>query len=139
MSDETPPEGPSGEPSAPGAPGATPPPGPGTYQVFPAQVEEHLCELKDKVAACGVVGVTHEIFSEGIVAFVEPQPDVALTEEELKAHAKGLAGYMRPSHYIILGAGELPLNRVAKTDYVTLKDQADAAVAKLREAGGWDT
>ncbi len=108
------------------------------YQVFPAQIEEHFCNLKEKVANAAAVGVEHEIFSEGIVCFVEKKPGVELTVEELKAHAKEIAGYMRPSHYEILEPGEFPLNRVAKTDYVFLKGSALRLVEMLRSSGGWD-
>jgi len=78
------------------------------------------------------------VFSEGIVAFVEKRPGAELTEADLRSHAQGLAAYMRPLHYVVLEAGALPLNRVAKTDYVVLKQQAGDAVKALREAGGWD-
>ena len=44
---------------------------PAGYQVFPGQVEDHFSALSDKVAACGVVGVEHALFSEAIVAFVK--------------------------------------------------------------------
>ena len=108
------------------------------FQVFPAQVEDHFCELSDKVGMCGVVGVEHEVFSEGIVAFVEKKPEVELTVEELAAHAKGIAAYMRPAHYVLIEPGEFPLNRVAKTDYLLLKERAVQEVEKLRQAGGWD-
>ncbi len=108
------------------------------YQVFPAQVEDHFCELRGTITACGVVGVEHEVFSEGIVAFVEPVAGVSLTVEALKAHAGSLAAYMRPLHYIVLEPGTFPLNRVAKTDYVGLKERAVAEIARLRAAGGWD-
>jgi acyl-CoA synthetase (AMP-forming)/AMP-acid ligase II len=108
------------------------------YQVFPAQIEDHFCELREKVAACAVVGVEHEVFSEGIVAYVETKAGAALAVADLEAHAKGLAAYMRPLHYVVLGPGLLPLNRVAKTDYVALKESAKAEVEKLRAKGGWD-
>ena len=109
------------------------------YQVFPAQIEESLAELKDKVGMVGVVGVEHEVFSEGIVAFVEKKAGAELSVDDLKAHAKeALAAYMRPLHYVIVEPGQFALNRVAKTDYVTLHEQAKAQVAALREAGGWD-
>ncbi|RJO63602.1 MAG: long-chain fatty acid--CoA ligase, partial [Myxococcales bacterium] len=108
------------------------------YQVFPAQVEDHFCELSGKVAVCGVVGVEHEIFSEGIVAFIEKKPGVELTEKELEAHAQGMAAYMRPLHYLVLEPGAFPFNRVAKTDYVELKARAEKEIAALREKGGWD-
>ena len=109
------------------------------YQVFPAQIEDHFCEFRAKVAACGVVGVEHEIFSEGIVCFVEKQPGVELSIEELARHSRGIASYMRPLHYVILEPAGLPLNRVAKTDYVVLKERAVEEVKTLRSQDKWDT
>lgn len=108
------------------------------YQVFPGQVEDFLCELRDKVASAGVVGVEHEVFSEGIVAFVEKRPGADLAADDLYRHAEGMASYMRPLHYVILEPGGLPLNRVSKTDYVLLSERAKEEVAHLRAAGGWD-
>jgi fatty-acyl-CoA synthase len=108
------------------------------YLVHPAQVEDHLCELRDQVATAGAVGVDHDLWVEAIVAFVEKEPGAELTVADLEAHAMGIASYMRPSHYVILEPGELPLNRVAKTDYVTLYAMAKEEVARLRDEGGWD-
>jgi len=109
------------------------------YQVHPAQIENHFAEMTEKVAVCAAVGAAHEVFTEGVVLFVEKKPNVELTIEELEDHAKGIAAYMRPSHYIIFEAGQMPLNRIAKTDYVTLKEQAKKAVEELRAKGGWDS
>lgn len=109
------------------------------YQVFPGQVEDFLCELRDKVASAGVVGVEHSVYSEGIVAFVEKRPGVELTEADLQKHAEGIASYMRPLHYVILEPGGLPLNRVSKTDYVLLSERAKEEVARLRTSGRWDS
>jgi hypothetical protein len=39
---------------------------------------------------------------------------------------------------VILKAGEIPLNRVAKTDYLNLRERAAAAVRELRAEGKWD-
>jgi hypothetical protein len=39
---------------------------------------------------------------------------------------------------VILKAGEIPLNRVAKTDYLTLRERAAQIVEELRSRGGWD-
>jgi fatty-acyl-CoA synthase len=108
------------------------------YLVYPAQVEDHLCELRDQVAVAGVVGVDHDVWVEAIVAFVEKKPGAELTVADLEAHAMGIASYMRPSHYVILEPGGLPLNRVAKTDYVTLHARAKEEVARLRAEGSWD-
>ncbi|MDP8225966.1 MAG: class I adenylate-forming enzyme family protein [Candidatus Lernaella stagnicola] len=108
------------------------------YQVHPAQIEEHFAALEEKVASTAAVGAQHDLFTEGVVLFVEKKPGVELTVEELVAHAKEVAGYMRPSLYLILEPGQMPLNRVAKTDYVELKSQANTAVEQARAAGGWD-
>lgn len=108
------------------------------YQVFPAQVEDFFCEMREKVAACAVVGVEHDVFVEGIVAFVEKKPDVELTSGELADYASGIASYMRPLHYVILEPGQMPLNRVAKTDYVQISELAKEEVTQLRASGGWD-
>ncbi|MFN2290784.1 MAG: AMP-binding enzyme, partial [Anaerolineae bacterium] len=109
------------------------------YLVFPAQVEDHLCELRDKVATAGVVGVDHGVWVEAIVAFVEKKPEVDLTLEELQAHAECVASYMRPLHYVVLEPGQMPLNRVAKTDYVRLHELAVEETVRLRAEGGWDS
>ena len=108
------------------------------YQVHPAQIENHFMALEKKVSACAAVGVPHEVFTEGVVAFIEKKPGVELSLEELESHAKGIAAYMRPLLYIILENGEFPLNRVAKTDYVLLKESAKKDVEELRAKGGWD-
>ncbi len=108
------------------------------YQIHPAQVEQHFAGLKDQVAACGAVGAPHDVFVEGVMLFLERKPEAVLSRAQLETHAKGIAGYMRPSHYVVLEPGTFPLNRVAKTDYVKLGELARAEVEKLRAAGGWD-
>ena len=108
------------------------------YQVHPAQIESHFAELRDQVAACGAVGAPHNVFSEGIVLFIERKPDAVLDRATLDAHAKGIAAYMRPLHYVILEPGTFPLNRVAKTDYVELAARARQEIEQLRAENGWD-
>ncbi|MFO0948459.1 MAG: class I adenylate-forming enzyme family protein [Planctomycetota bacterium] len=78
------------------------------YQVHPAQIEEHFALLSHKVSACAAVGVPHAIFSEGVVLFVESKGGEIVSIDELEFHAKGIAGYMRPSHYVILESGTFP-------------------------------
>ena len=41
------------------------------YQIFPGDVEAHICTLAEKVANCVAVGVAHEVVSEAVVALVE--------------------------------------------------------------------
>ncbi|MGD0669424.1 MAG: class I adenylate-forming enzyme family protein [Bryobacteraceae bacterium] len=111
---------------------------PAGHQVFPGDIEDHFATLIDRVANIGVVGHEHRLWSEGIVAFLERQPAVDLTEAELRKHARALPGYMRPLHYVILEPGTMPLNRSAKVDVVRLREMARTEVAKLRERGQWD-
>jgi acyl-CoA synthetase (AMP-forming)/AMP-acid ligase II len=108
------------------------------YQVHPAQVEEHFARLADRVAGCGAVGQPHEVFSEAIVLFVETKPGAVLSTSDLEMHARDVAAYMRPLHYVLLEPGSFPLNRSAKTDYVALKERATQEVERLRASGKWD-
>ncbi len=109
------------------------------FNVYPPEVENFLMTaLKDKVENIGVVGHEHEVFSEGIVAFVEKKKGKNLTENEVNKAAKGLAAYKRPSLVIILEYNDLPLNRLEKTDYVSLKNMATQKIKELRKNSGWD-
>ena len=109
------------------------------YQVFPEDVEAHIGEaLRGRVAAVACVGAEHEVFSEGIIAFVEPAPGATVTVEDVLASCRDMASYARPSHIEIVAPGEIPLNRVAKTDYLELRERARTVVERLRAAGSWD-
>jgi acyl-CoA synthetase (AMP-forming)/AMP-acid ligase II len=107
---------------------------PAGYQVFPGDVESHFCAL-DGVALCAVVGVPHPITTEAIVAFVETEPGREVRVAELSRHARGLAAYMRPYHYVLLASGEMPLNRVAKADYMVLRERALQEIELLKGEG----
>ncbi len=109
------------------------------YQVFPGDVESHICSLAEKVANCVVVGVAHAVVSEAVVAVVEKRPGVELSRQELDRHARSLPSYMRPRHWIILEPGQMPLNRVAKPDYGRAQEMARQKIAQLRARGEWDT
>ncbi|HUD22728.1 MAG TPA: fatty acid--CoA ligase family protein, partial [Acidobacteriaceae bacterium] len=108
------------------------------YQIFPGDVERHICSLAEKVANCVVVGVAHSVASEAVVAVVEKRPGVELDQQELNRHARSLPSYMRPRHWIILEPGQLPLNRLVKPDYARTQEMARQEIAKLRELGEWD-
>lgn len=109
---------------------------PGGYQVFPGDVENFFCAM-DEVASCAVVGVEHPILSEAIVAFLEKKPGMDLNVASVTARARGLATYMRPRHYVVLEPGQMPLNRVAKADYLALSQRAQAEVEELKSRGLW--
>jgi acyl-CoA synthetase (AMP-forming)/AMP-acid ligase II len=107
------------------------------YQVFPGDIETHLAALPE-VANAGVVGQPHALWGDGMIAFVEPRPGAALSEVELRRHARSLTSYMRPLHYVLVAPGEMPLNRAAKVDVVRLQALAKEEVQRLRERGKWD-
>jgi fatty-acyl-CoA synthase len=111
---------------------------PAGYQVFPGDVENHISRLAEKVAGVGVVGQPHQIWTEGIIAFVEKRPGAELSATELRRHARSLTSYMRPLHYVILDPGSLPLNRTAKVDTIRLQEWAKDEVQRLRDRGRWD-
>ncbi len=107
------------------------------YQVFPGTVESHIsARLGDRLDKVAVVGVPHDIFSEGIMAFVESDKD--LTPEEVMEACQDISAYSRPSHVKIVEPGSLPLTRSAKVDYLLLAEEAVEIAGKLRDEGGWD-
>jgi len=109
------------------------------YQVFPAEVENFITDaFKDRVLSTACVGVKHEVWAEAIVAFVELRDGSAVGRDELKEKVKVIAAYKRPNHYIFVKQGEMPLNRVAKVDYLALTATAEQEIEKLRQEGKWD-
>jgi acyl-CoA synthetase (AMP-forming)/AMP-acid ligase II len=107
------------------------------YQVHPAQIEQHFADSEPLVAMCAAVGQPHDLFGEAVVLFVAPKPGEELSRSRLESHAQNIASYMRPSHYVMLEAGGMPLNRTGKTDYHHLKQLAAAEVERLRALGQW--
>ncbi len=108
------------------------------YQVFPDEVQDFIAS-HPKVDLVDVVGVKHNIFDEGIFAFVRPRKGEQLTPEEIMEHCQGIAAYKRPQHVEIWPADkEFPLTRVAKVDKNVLKTVAEEIVAELRRQGKWD-
>jgi fatty-acyl-CoA synthase len=109
------------------------------HQIYPGDVESHIASLTEKVASCVVVGATHEVVSEAVVALVEMRPAIELDAKELNQHARSLPPYMRPRHWIILEPGKMPLNRLAKPDYLRAQEMAREEVEILRARGEWDS
>jgi acyl-CoA synthetase (AMP-forming)/AMP-acid ligase II len=107
------------------------------FQVHPAQVEQHFAELATEVAACAAVGHPHDLCGEAIVLFVTPKAGQELRRSSLEEHAQRIASYMRPTHYVLLEVGGMPLNRMGKTDYQRLKQIAAAEAERLRSLGQW--
>jgi acyl-CoA synthetase (AMP-forming)/AMP-acid ligase II len=110
------------------------------YNVFPTEVEDFIERtFKGRVGTVACVGVPHEVFTEGIMAFIEKKKDRDLNVAELEEAVKEIAAYKRPSHFEIMKEGEIPLTRVGKTDYMILKGQGQEIAEKLRAEGKWDT
>jgi acyl-CoA synthetase (AMP-forming)/AMP-acid ligase II len=109
------------------------------FQVFPGDVENHVVSaLPGRAVAAACVGAEHAVWVEAVVLFVERHGDAALTAEEVHLACRTMASYARPSHVEVVEPGTLPLNRVAKTDYLALREQAQGIVETLRRDGEWD-
>jgi acyl-CoA synthetase (AMP-forming)/AMP-acid ligase II len=108
------------------------------YLVYPGDIETHIAALAGQVANVGVVGQPHARWGEAVIAFVEKRAGAELSEPDLRRHARAIASYMRPLHYVILEPGAMPLNRTAKVDTVRLRQWAAEEVQKLRARGRWD-
>jgi fatty-acyl-CoA synthase len=105
------------------------------YQVYPPDIEDFISKLPE-IANVAVLGAPHDVFGEGIVAFIELRKGKTLTKEAILEHCKGMAAYKRPS--LIVFIDEIPLNRVDKTDYAELKKVIQSYVEEERAKGGWD-
>ncbi len=109
------------------------------YNVFPTEVEDFIEQsFKGKVGTVACVGVSHEVYTEGIMAFIE-KVEEELSTTELEEAVKNIAAYKRPSHFEIVKIGEIPLTRVGKTDYMILKQKGEKIAQQLRSDGKWDS
>jgi acyl-CoA synthetase (AMP-forming)/AMP-acid ligase II len=109
------------------------------HQIYPGDVESHICALADKVASCIVVGAPHEVVAEAVVALVEKKPDAELSLQELERQARSLPPYMRPRHWIVVEPNKMPLNRVSKPDYLRAQEMVRLEIDQLRARGEWDS
>jgi acyl-CoA synthetase (AMP-forming)/AMP-acid ligase II len=112
------------------------------YNVFPTEVEDFIEQsFKGTVGTVACVGVPHEVFTEGIMAFVEvvEGKELSQLQTELEESVKNIASYKRPSHFELLKAGEIPLTRVGKTDYMILRQKGEEIIQRLRSEGKWDS
>ncbi len=108
------------------------------FNVFPGEVEEHISRMEG-VNMVDVVGIKHRLFDEGIFAFVQAKPGVALQSDAVAEHCKSIASYKRPQHVEIWPEDEaLPLTRSAKVDKMQLIIRAEQIVEQLRCNGKWD-
>ncbi len=101
----------------------------GGENVASREVEEALY-LLDGVAEVAVFGVSHPHWIEAVTAVVVPREGVALTVDEVNAHARQrLAGYKRPKYVVFADA--LPKNPSGKILKRELRaEHADLAAAE---------
>lgn len=108
------------------------------YLVFPEEVAAFMAD-HPRVAQAQVVGVKHEIFEDGVFAFVQPYPGENVSPEEILEYCKGMASYKRPLHVELWPADQAFLvNRVGKIDVPAMTRMAEEKVAELRRSGKWD-
>jgi len=109
------------------------------YQVYPQDVVNHISQnLGARAASIACVGVPHDVYMEAIMAFVELAPGCSITPEEVIESCNDISSYSRPLYAVILEPGSMPLNRVAKVDYMDLKNKAIKIIDELRDKGEWD-
>ena len=110
------------------------------YQVYPKEIEDFIHnKLRNKILVVGVVGAHHNVFNEGIIAFVEKNPKIELKTEEIEKFLPEIASYKRPLYIEIIEPNQMPLNRTNKIDYLELRKRGFNLVEKLRANGGWDS
>lgn len=108
------------------------------FNVFPGEVEEHIARMEG-VDVVEVIGMKHQLFDEGIFAFVRPVAGKHLNSDDVMKHCLSIASYKRPQHVEIWPPDkELPLTRSTKVDKLKLMKMADAVVEDLRINGKWD-
>jgi acyl-CoA synthetase (AMP-forming)/AMP-acid ligase II len=109
------------------------------YNVYPKEVEDALKahpNIKDAI----VLGRPHRIFDEAIIAFIQPNPPLNISEitpEFCDKAVEDLAGYKKPLLFIPIS--NLPMNRVTKTDLHELITLVDQKIDQMRKEGGYDS
>jgi fatty-acyl-CoA synthase len=92
----------------------------GGENVASREVEEAIYQL-DGVAEVAVFGISHPTWIEAVTAVVVPRPGVALTEDDVHAHAREkLAGFKRPKFVVFADAlPKNPSGKILKRDLRT--------------------
>jgi acyl-CoA synthetase (AMP-forming)/AMP-acid ligase II len=109
------------------------------YQVYPQDIDNHISKkFERRIVNAVCVGVPHDIYVEAIMTFVEPVQGESISPEDVMEACSDISSYSRPSHVVIVESGQIPLNRVAKVDYLELKNRAKEIVEELRSRGEWD-
>lgn len=84
----------------------------GGYNIYSKEVEQVLQRYKG-VADAAVIGVPDDVYGEAVAAFIEPEANVILAEDELiRWCGSELASYKKPKHVVFIP--ELPRNSTGK-------------------------
>lgn len=99
----------------------------GGYNIYPVEIEQAMCE-HPAVALAAVVAVDHPTFQEVGFAFVQPQPGVSLSPDELRDFLRQrIANYKIPKYFSI--ESELPKLPNTKIDKMLLKSRVTSKQA----------
>ncbi|OHV44606.1 class I adenylate-forming enzyme family protein [Pseudofrankia sp. BMG5.36] len=105
----------------------------GGENIYPREIEEALL-THPEIAEAAVVGVPDPLWGEQVAAFVRPAPGAALTEDELRAHARQvLAPFKVP--VVWRQTTSFPMTASQKIRKNILRDELDAELAQQRPAG----
>jgi len=108
------------------------------YLVFPDEVADYLAQHPD-IEEAQVVGVPHNIYVDGVFAFVKPGSNKAISAEEIFEYCKDIASYKRPVHIEFWPDDQqFPMNKTGKVDTMALTEKAKEITENLRKQGGWD-
>lgn len=91
----------------------------GGYNIYPREIEQ-VIEKHPKVSTAAVIGIDDPVYQEVGQAYVQANPGVTITQEELQQHCRQhIANYKVPKQFII--ENELPLLPIGKIDKQALK------------------
>ncbi len=82
--------------------------------VYPREIEEHIHHIKG-VEAVAVISVPDEDGDETILAYIKKDPDVNITEKDIKAYLKKYIANFKIPKYVYF-PNELPLTTIGKID-----------------------
>jgi fatty-acyl-CoA synthase len=94
----------------------------GGENIYPREIEEFLYTMPG-VKDVQVVGVPDEKYGEAVGAFIIPQPDSDLTEEDVRDFSRSrIARYKAPKHIFLVE--EFPLTASGKIQKYRLREMA---------------
>lgn len=98
----------------------------GGFNVYPSDIEEALLRIPG-VQTAAVVGKSHEVLGEELIAFVMPKAGVSLSRGEISRHLfRSIANYKQPDKIYLIS--EMPIILAGKTDKKELEKWAESGV-----------